>query len=82
MADEFLTQAGPAPARGDLDRWRQVALLGVASTAALAMSDARVGLAASLLALDCPNEAGHLLSIAARDDPVGTVVDRACRRTS
>lgn len=68
MSDEFLTQAGPAPARGDLDRWRQVALLGVAS-AAFGDDRARVGLAASLLALDCPNEAGRLLSTATQDDP-------------
>ena len=68
MADEFLKQAGPAPARGDLDRWRQVALLGVA-WAAFDDERARVGLAASLLALDCPNEAGHLLLTAAQGDP-------------
>lgn len=68
MSDEFLTQAGPAPARGDLDRWRQVALLGV-STAAFGDARARVGLAAALLALDCPNEAGPLLAHVATDDP-------------
>ena len=68
MVDEFLTQAGPTPARGDLDRWRQVALLGVAS-AAFGDERARVGLAASLLALDCPNEAGRLLASAPHDDP-------------
>lgn len=68
MSDEFLTQAGPAPARGDLDRWRQVALLGV-SSAAFGDDRARIGLAAALLALDCPTEAGRLLSGIADDDP-------------
>lgn len=68
MADAFLTQAGPTPARGDLDRWRQVALLGVAATA-FDDERARIGLAASLLALDCPNEAGRLLATAAQRDP-------------
>lgn len=68
MEDDFLTTAGPAPARGDLDRWRQVALFGV-SCATFGDARARVGLAASLLALDCPEEAGRLLSEAASDDP-------------
>jgi hypothetical protein len=68
MVDEFLTQAGPTPARGDLDRWRQVALLGVAA-AAFGDERARVGLAASLLALDCPNEGGRLLATAPHNDP-------------
>ncbi len=68
MGDDFLTQAGPAPARGDLDRWRQVALLGV-SSAAFGDERARVGLAAALLALDCPHEAGRLLSAVSSDDP-------------
>jgi hypothetical protein len=68
MSDEFLTQAGPSPARGDLDRWRQVALLGV-SMATFDDERSRVGLAAALLALDCPNEAGRLLAGAASGDP-------------
>lgn len=68
MSEEFLTLAGPAPARGDLDRWRQVALLGV-STAAYGDERARVGLAAALLALDCPVEAGRLLATVEGDDP-------------
>lgn len=68
MSDEFLKHAGPTPARGDLDRWRQVALLGV-SCAAYDDERARVGLAASLLALDCANEAGRLLATVAGDDP-------------
>lgn len=71
MSDEFLTQAGPSPARGDLDRWRQVALLGV-STATYGDERSRVGLAAALLALDCPNEAGRLLASAGSDDPWAT----------
>ena len=68
MGDDFLNQAGPAPARGDLDLWRQVALLGV-STAAFGDPRARVGLAASLLSLDCPHEAGRLLSAVSSGDP-------------
>lgn len=68
MDDDFLRLAGPTPARGDLDRWRQVALLGV-SSAAFGDERARVGLAASLLALDCPYEAGRLLSTVSSDDP-------------
>ena len=68
MTDEFLQQAGPSPARGDLDRWRQVALLGV-STAAFGDDRARIGLAAALLALDHPVEAGRLLAGGATDDP-------------
>lgn len=68
MSDEFLSLAGPTPARGELDRWRQVALLGV-SAAAFGDERARVGLAASLLALDCPVEAGRLLAAGMSDDP-------------
>ena len=68
MSDEFLQQAGPTPARGEPDRWRQVALLGV-SAAAFGDERARVGLAASLLALDCPVEAGRLLARGMSDDP-------------
>jgi hypothetical protein len=68
MPDEFITQAGPAPARGDLDRWRQVALLGV-SSAAFGDERATAGLAAALLALDCPHEAGRLLASMQVDDP-------------
>lgn len=68
MVDAFLDKAGAAPARNELDRWRQVALLGV-SAAAFDDERARVGLAAALLALDCPVEAGRLLSVAAGDDP-------------
>jgi DnaJ-domain-containing protein 1 len=68
MSDDFLTQAGPVPARADVDRWRQVALLGV-SAAAYGDERARVGLAAALLSLDCPHEAGRLLAAGAGDDP-------------
>ena len=68
MVDAFLDKAGAAPARNELDRWRQVALLGV-SAAAFDDERARVGLAAALLALDCPVEAGHLLASAPTDDP-------------
>lgn len=68
MSDAFIDQAGPVPARGDLDRWRQVALLGV-SAAAFGGDRARLGLAASLLALDCPVEAGRLLTHAGMEDP-------------
>ena len=68
MVDAFLDKAGAAPARNELDRWRQVALLGV-SAAAFDDERARVGLAAALLALDCPVEAGRLLIAAAGDDP-------------
>ena len=68
MNDEFLTRAGPSPARGELDRWRQVALLGVA-TATFDDERARIGLAAALLALDCPEEAGRLLAGSDADDP-------------
>jgi DnaJ-domain-containing protein 1 len=68
MSDEFLTLAGPAPARGDPDRWRQVALFGV-SAAAFGDERARIGLGASLLALDYPNEAGRLLGACVSDDP-------------
>ena len=51
MADPFLTLAGPAPARAEADRWRQVALLSVA--AAVGGDDrARVELAAALVALE------------------------------
>ncbi len=68
MLDDFLIQAGPSPARGDLDRWQQVALFGV-SASAFGDERARVGLAASLLALDCPHEAGRLLASVSSDDP-------------
>jgi hypothetical protein len=68
MVDGFLDKAGAAPARNELDRWRQVALLGV-SAAAFGDERARVGLAAALLALDCPVEAGRLLSSAVIEDP-------------
>ncbi len=67
MSDAFITLAGPAPARGDLDRWRQIALLGV-SAATGEDERARVGLAATLLALDCPAEAGRLLATAQSTD--------------
>jgi DnaJ-domain-containing protein 1 len=68
MADPFLTLAGPAPARAEADRWRQVALLSVA--AAVGGDDrARVELAAALVALDCPAQAEALLAGARDDDP-------------
>lgn len=53
MADPFIVAAGPAPARGEASRWRQVALL---ATAAALGDDprARVGLAAVLASLDRP----------------------------
>jgi len=66
MADPFLTAAGPAPARGAEDLWRQVALLGV-SAAAYGGGGARAGLAAALLALDSPEEA-ETLALQVRDE--------------
>jgi hypothetical protein len=66
VADAFLTAAGPAPARGAEDLWRQVALLGV-SAAAYGGGNARAGLAAALLALDSPDEA-ETLALQARDE--------------
>jgi DnaJ-domain-containing protein 1 len=68
MPDAFVDHAGPAPARSEVDRWRQVALLGVASATG-AGDVARVGLAAALLSLDHPREAGTLLAEADPDDP-------------
>src|SRR5262249_3584843 len=67
VSDAFLEAAGPAPARGDEARWRQVALLGV-SASAFGEDRARSGLAAALLALDCPAEAARAAA-AAPDDP-------------
>ncbi len=64
----FLKLAGPSPARGELDQWRQVALLGVsAATSESPLS--RRGLAAALLARDFPVEAGRILSTLDADDP-------------
>ena len=68
MADPFLQAAGPAPARHRDERWRQVALLAV-SAAAFGDARARSGMAAALLALDCPAEAGRLAAEAGADDP-------------
>src|SRR5262245_42672195 len=68
MTDPFLTLAGPAPARAEADRWRQVALLSVAA-AVEGDERARVELAAALVALDCPAEAEALLARARDDDP-------------
>lgn len=67
MSDPFLTVAGPAPARNAADRWRQVALLGVGA-ATSGDERAQVGLAATLLALDCPAEAGRLLAAVSGTD--------------
>jgi hypothetical protein len=68
MADAFLTAAGPAPARSAEDLWRQVALLGV-SAAAYGGGNARVGMAAALLALDSPEEAAALARQARDAEP-------------
>jgi hypothetical protein len=68
VTDPFLRAAGPAPARREDERWRQVALLGV-SAAAFGDDRARAGLAAALLALDCPLEAGRIATSGASDDP-------------
>jgi hypothetical protein len=70
MTDPLVVAAGPAPARGAAARWRQVALLAT-SVAVAPRSDSLVGLAATLCALDCPEEAAH---VAARipDDPWAT----------
>jgi hypothetical protein len=68
VADPFLTAAGPAPARGAEDLWRQVALLGV-SAAAYGAGGARAGLAAALLALDSPEEAETLALQARTEEP-------------
>ena len=67
VADPFTRAAGPAPQRGDAARWRQVALLAIA----VAMGDrtARPNLAAAMLALDFPAEAGRVLAGASDDDP-------------
>ncbi len=68
MVDPFITAAGPAPARGREDRWRQVALL----SAGAALGDdprAATGLAASLLALDHPEAAAVALRNADPADP-------------
>lgn len=70
MSDAFITKAGPAPARSDADRWHQVALLGVAAATSDAPA-ARIGLAAALLALDCPLEAGRALAAVSPDEPWG-----------
>ncbi|MEW6583961.1 MAG: hypothetical protein AB1416_14500, partial [Actinomycetota bacterium] len=61
MADPFLSAAGPAPARGRDALLRQLALLGVAAATSGAPR-ARASLAATLLALDAPVEAGTLLA--------------------
>ena len=67
VADPFTRAAGPAPQRGDAARWRQVALL----STAVAMGDraARPNLAAAMLSLDFPGEAGRVLTGAPDDDP-------------
>jgi len=67
VADPFTRAAGPAPQRGDAARWRQVALL----STAVAMGDrtARPPLAAAMLSLDFPAEAGRVLAGAPDDDP-------------
>lgn len=65
--DPFLEAAGPAPARHPDQRWRQVALLGV-SAAAYGAPRAHSGLAAALLAVDCPGEGGRVAVAAGPDD--------------
>lgn len=66
MPDAFSHAAGPTP-RGDAARWRQVAVLGMA--AAMGDRSVRPALAAALLALDHPVEAGRALAAAPDDDP-------------
>ena len=68
MTDPFIAAAGPAPARGVENRWRQVALLAAGS----ALGDApraATGLAAALLALDHPEAATVALERADPGDP-------------
>ena len=68
MIDPFIAAAGPAPARADEVRWRQVALLS-ASTAITEDPRAAAGLAAALHALDCAEAAERVAARAEGDEP-------------
>jgi DnaJ-domain-containing protein 1 len=68
VTDPFIVAAGPAPARAEEGRWRQVALL----AASAAISDdprAAAGLAAALHALDLPEQAARVAERAGHGDP-------------
>jgi hypothetical protein len=70
VIDPFIAAAGPAPARGNEGRWRQVALL-AASSAVGDAPRAATALAATLLALDHPIAAAVALERADPEDPWG-----------
>lgn len=67
VIDDLIAAAGPAPARSDAARWRQVALLATA-TALGGGARARADLAATLHALDHPDAAGDV-SAAGEGEP-------------